>query len=523
MPFPWTRDIEAEVIRLREKVKLNWQDIATHLGMDTADVPRIRYSRLRAAGVTGGHVGEEQSVKSGARVPAATDDTLEYEVSAAFTKEDYWFDGSDYFFPVNNQVIRIPKRTWERIVAAYSGEGGNEVQAAIAMDVGMHKKVLEACLRLYGHFKARPPVTREALAAAKSADEMAPLYEKAIEVKEAKFIRGLGAYRLKEQDRIIKDLRTQLHHRDGQKQEMVAALREVLEQVNPLHPATNLRVRPPAGEDFTVLVYLTDTHFGMRVFGTSGFLTEYDTDISGKYVREVAKKAAEWIISQPGRCTKVRLMNGGDVFHAFEKRTRRGTPLERDRPDREVFRHALSAFIDAVETLRQVADTVEYDGTPGNHDGIHEWFLREGIALYFREAANVVVNRHEKKRTFFAEGTSLHVFDHGEEFTRFDYTRMTKAELIARMTGAAFKNADKIYFYVGHTHHHEEKAWGPHLKLIRGGTFAHTNDHEEELVFYGEPEVNIYRLDAKGRIENTKTLYLTDTAAGLELTNVVGQ
>jgi hypothetical protein len=513
MAFRWTLESERELLRLRNDEHLDWDAIARVLGCSTPDAPRIRYSRLK----TGRPRSGRETSPPAPETPAAA---LEYEVQAKFIPQDYEFDGENYYFVVNKQVIRVPRDTWDRVVALYSASGGDMVQAEIAMEVGMHKKVLEAMLRQYGHYKARPPVTREALAAATSDAEMEPLYERAIEVREHRFQRALDLRKLRTLEHENRELRARVHHQDGFRTELREAFAAVAGE-GAAREVPKLPVKP--GAPFTLLVNVFDPHFGMRVWGHEGFLADYDTDIAGTYVRALAREAAQYAAAQAGTCARTRLVIGGDVFHAIERRTRRGTPLERDKPDKLVFRIALEAFIDAIETLRQTADTVEVDGVPGNHDGIHEWYLREALALYFRNAPDVTVNLHEGKRTFFLEGASLHVFDHGEEFTRFDPLRMTKAEVIARMTGGAYRQAEKVYFYVGHTHHHEEKTWGPHLKLLRANTFAHTNDHEEELVFYGEPEVNFYKLDAQGRITDTHTSFLTDVGAAMALVNRVGQ
>lgn len=518
MAITWTRCLEEQVQYLRDVEQMDWPQIAERLDFATPDQPRIRFSRLKNGQVYSD--GEsclgrpqdrlEASVRKNAPpAPApAQPAPVEYEIEARFAKNDYDFDGEKYYFPVNNQVVKIPKAAWERIVAAYSAEGGDQVQAAIAMELGMHKKVLEACLRAYGHFKARPPVTREALAEATRAGDLEPLYEKAIEVQEATFLQGLRHHKLGVLERENRDLKKALHARMAEQASFVDAVAATLGPE--AAPRDVLKVTPLPGNDYSLVVTLFDPHFGLRVHGRQGFRKDFDTDLAADYVRRVFRAAAEYVAGRPGRCRVARVVVGGDVFHAMEGRTRRGTPLERDRPDTEVFQAALGAFVDGIGALRAVAESVDYDGVPGNHDGIHEWYLRMALSLYFRDAADVWVNTHERKRAFFHDGVALHVFDHGEEFTRFDYTRLTKAELIARMTGEPFAQAEKVYFYVGHTHHREQKSWGPHLELIRANTLAHTNDHEEGLVFYGEPEVSFYALDAKGRIATEQRVYLTD-------------
>lgn len=495
---PWSDAILAQAVHMRVNLEMGWVEIRDTLFPSedvTVDAVRIKVNRAIAAGATGEQAAEPKR-------PAEP----EFEIQAAFIKNDYDFDGEKYYFPVNNQIVKIPKATWERIVAAYSGEGANEVQAAIAMEIGMHKKVLEACLRTYGHFKARPPVTREALAAATTPEELEPLYDAAIEVKEARFVRGLRERRLRTLEVENAKMQRQLADRDAmvrQARDLVKSVADDMPLAEPL-PFGAARV---TGNH--LIAPLFDQHFGVRLFNSWG--RNFSTDMAAHFTRAYGAELVDYLRRNTD-VSDTTILIGGDIFHAFLQQTKRGTLLEREMPDRMVFRIALSAIKDLVFAVRAEGVRVQLLVIPGNHDHIFAELFEEALAAHFSQTDGIVVPNEMGKRKYIVVGNSMHLFDHGEGFETLAAKQFGKVEIIARLTGRQdFHRIQRVYLYVGHTHHLEMKAHGAHLEIIRSPHAAGTTEFEEEvLAESGEPQGVFFRLDANGRMKGMERVYMLD-------------
>lgn len=509
MPVTWTYELEAEVIRLRDKENMDWQTIKDELDFDTPDQPRVRYSRLkngrprspRAAEL---HLDKEATTKEQA---------IKYEAEASFANHKYKFDEQQrmYSFPVYGTIVDIPAAIWQQIVTEYSALGADRTCYEVAARHGMHKKVLEACLKLYGHFKSRPPATREELVDAAATGEFGPLYDRAIEVGEQRFTTDLTLRKLAHLTSRNQQLEAKLADVDETKADILTALHELAANF-PLAEDFSKPAATPCASDYLLTVF--DAHFGLKVGTESGWSEkEYSAEIAGEYLVRYAETAAERITLNGGAKT-AHLVNGGDTFHAFMQRTKGGTPLEREKPDRLVFRDCLAAHLKAIEILRNVSQKVVVRIIPGNHDHIFAELLEEVLAIHYMNVTDVDVPNVAAKRKAFLVGECLHVFDHGEGFERLNDKQFAKVDIVARrMGGKDFAKAKKVYFYVGHTHHKENKEHGAHLEIIRVPTWAHSNDYEESLMHDTDPTGLFLRLDARGRIEAEDRVYLLDEAA----------
>lgn len=502
----WTKCLEREVTRLREDENRSWDDIATLLDFDTKHQARIRYGRLKDGQTFDVPEGDCESALSPpqeATESSAAGEDLGYEIQASFIQNDYSFDGETYHFPVAGKVVKVPRATWERIIALYSGEGANEVQAAIARTIGMHKKVLEACLRAYGMYKTNAPVTREALAAARTEDDLEPLYERAIEVKEGKFIQRLNERKLRHLEGENKRLHERLADHNALKGEVHDTVAALVADFPPFAPL----VRVPRALGSTVVAPTFDAHFGMAQ--TGGWGGQFNTDTAVRYFGQYVAALVAYIEENPSVSNTVMVL-GGDVFHAMLQRTEKGTPLERDRPDRLVFRAAFAAIRDGVRTLLRTGVTVDLRVIPGNHDHIFAELLEETLAAHFDGVEGVRVPNEWARRKYVVVGEAMHVFDHGVGFERLAWQQFSQAELIARMTGRAdFGRVRRIYLYVGHTHHLEMKAHAAHLEIVRLPHPAHTNDYEEGKMHAGEPQGAFFRLDNEGRMRSMERVYFS--------------
>jgi hypothetical protein len=501
MATVWSEDPSLET-RLREFMDEGYgcRRIAALLGLSKDQVQK-KMQRIKAA--EDAEDREEQP-----------EETLPYEITPSYAKYQYTFDGETFTFPVNNELVRFPKDRWEEIVAAYSGAGGNATQYEVALRFGIPKKVLERCLTLYQHYKARPPLTREQIKDAADAGDYEPLVEQAIEVAEHAFFGKYEAARLKQALRENQELKKfALDH-----QAQIRAVRDAVAEMASLVPASRpvrKNAKRSGGRGYWLHLPLFDVHFGRTVLAAMGWSEkDYGTREAADYVRLIAAAVVEYIEQQPGECLGVYLTNGGDVFHAMMQRTKKGTLLERDMPDRLVMRLALEAFIDAINTLRAAVPLVHFLLVPGNHDHVFAEFLLEFLAVHFDGSDDVVVHNTLGKRDYFLIGETGHVLDHGEGLNSLNNQALLTAERVARkVMGTDYHKASRIYYYIGHTHHREVKGSGRHLEIIRCPTIAYPDDHEEQGGWDHAPEIDFFRLDESGRVKGRETLDMNEEAA----------
>jgi hypothetical protein len=542
----WTKDRLDKALDMRVNHDFAWDTIARVLGIESADAVRIKTRRVIVAGehpvpekgtlfytttevVRGaptdlaGDTAEQYIVDEPvdtrpADDPQAKDEDLPYELHGTMVSAKYTFDGETYYFPVNNVIVSIAKARWADILADYSQHGANLTQQEIALKQGMNLGVLRAMLQLYGAFKASPPVPREELADATPAD-LPPLFDRAIEVKQARFLRDLDRYKLTKLEDEVHKLREQVAVAEGTREAARTLLREVVE--------TFPRARAVERLDFGQMreardrhAPVFDPHFGATIRAESGgWGNDYNTDVAAEAFLKYCDQLALDVAASPHPCHVLHLTLGGDLFNAFERRTRAGTPLERDRDDRVVFRVTLDAVTRGIERLQEVADYIVIRSIPGNHDGLFADLFEEALALYYRGHDRVQVPNELGKRKAFLVGDTLHVLDHGEGFERIGPKQLLDAETVARQVGGPlFHRASRIYLYVGHTHHLEsvrvltEGKQRGHLQVIRCPSFSETTEYEEKLVFAGEGEGIFFTLNPRGRIVHTANVILAEVA-----------
>ena len=520
--FSWTTEMEQKALDLRVNHSLGWEAIQRLLGCPTKDVPRIKVNRLLRHGVKPPKKGKYQwdlsklpiELIPQTLVGDVADSKLPYEVESPFSRNPYVFTGDQYIFAVNGETIAFPKKAWEDILAAYAVKGGDLTQYEVAQKFGMNKKVLEACLKLYGHFKARPPVSREALAEAHATGSTEPLMKQVIEVAEHSFDAALDQRYAEHYRKEHQKLREKLADAERLVGNMRELVRETLVDDLPSEPPEVVKRKFKGAATAVFHLPYYDIHVGEFVQSELGWGGEYNTDLACEYLRRSATAAAEAIHQKVGRAETLHVTFGGDVFHAMMGQTKSGKHrLDRDQNDRLIFRKTVRAALDTIQTLRAVTERIVVRVIPGNHDHIFAELFEETIAAYLIGQKGVDIPNEVGKRKFFLIGDSMHLLDHGEKFTAFSAKAMVSAQIMARKVGAsAWQNTQRVYCYVGHTHHRETKAHDGYLELIRVPTFAPPGEYAEGLALSNEQEVPLYQLDWRGRIAGETRLYLTDWA-----------
>lgn len=526
MKLRWDEDMLNRCLHLHGNEDLGWLEIQQIMGFETPDVARLKCKRELALGHPLPRAGLYVDWKWGETLQQARDAIrqesgvdqihvaagamsadLGFEVEG-HESEDYFVVDGKYVFSVNDQVLKITKEKWEGILADYAASGANLSQQEIAMKYGLPRKTLEACLKRYGGFKARPPVSREAL----RDGPMEPLIQHAIEVREHRFAQRLeieqqAQYRLR-----VESLERELNNRGLICDEARTIVADALANLQAAVPYVELQAVLDPTAVYHIPVF--DAHLGQHVDGEMGWGPDYDLAAAKRAVTEHGRRAAAYILRKTGGADKVFYTLGGDFFHAMLGQTKKGTKLDHTENDRLVFRAGLEAVVDSIQALRAVAKDVIVLSIPGNHDHLFADILEETLHAWYRNTPGVFVPNERGKRKVFRVGTSLHVLDHGEGFETFGPRAMLSAEMIARVVGGSlFEGVKKVYMYCGHTHHPESKAHGPHLELIRVASMAPASEYAEGLVLYNEMESPVFALDSRGRIEDIHRIYLADLLA----------
>lgn len=538
----WTQDptLLERALDLRVNHGLDWEPIRKVLGLETKDQVRIKVNRVLAAirkGETDDIVptmgryeydfsvldeDERPRTDEAEESTEASDEALAYEVEVPYARREYTFTGEEYIFVVNGEQVAWPKETWEAVVAYYSAEGANLTQQQIAQKFGANKQVVEACLRQYGHFKARPPVTREALRDAVVTGDTTPLMERAIEVAEHKFSAKLRDARMKHLERENLELRQELHQRGEVLTELRSLVKELAAELPKAGPVEKVTSERP-GAPYVLHAPIFDPYIGLHTFFTRGWTTEYDTDIAVEFIRQHAIEMVRRIQQRPGTCEMVVLSLGGDLLHAIQGKTVAGRNMPTDRPDRFLVRAAVKAFKTWIDTVRPYTKQVLVLGIGGNHDGPLGELVVDFLAQHYAdtEANDVLVDDTPSKHAWFIVGDTLHVIDHGEAFGNVTTSgSLAVAERIARrVAGPDYYKVRRIVFYVGHLHHREgartpaldstDKTQG-HMEIIRVPVFCSASDYEEMLGFWNEQMADVFFLNERGRIADIARIYAED-------------
>lgn len=537
----WKRDptLLERAIDLRVNYGMSWEAIRKVLDLDSADQVRIKVNRTLRRIDEGretpdlipseGSYEYDFSMLTADELPydyltpeeedeeeeEAEEEELEYEIHSRIVRYDYHVSGDDILFTVNNQIVAIPLDVWERIVADYSAQGGNLTQYEIAKKYGINKKVLEACLRSYGHYKARPPVTREKIKEAAQEGDFDPLVKNAIEVQEARFSAKLE----RERWRRLEEENRRLREESQDREQLMESVRRLVEEMAKDFPRAREveKVIEPGRKIFDCHAPIFDTHIGLQTLSERGWTTDYSTDIA---VRMIEQHGVETVreIRERGQCGTLYLSLGGDILHSIMGKTVSGRHVGADLPDRWLVRAAVGAFRTWIETARPYARKIVVKGVAGNHDGVLGELILDFLALAFEGASDVEVDTRPSKQAYFIVGDTLHIIDHGESFTNVTGDKsLAMAERIARrVAGADYYRVRRIIFYVGHMHHREgartpsldgfDKSQG-HLEILRVPTFCSASNYEELLAFWNEQMSDLFFLDKNGRIKGIERLY----------------
>lgn len=448
------------------------------------------------------HLDDEQDDAAPAESYAEDNDIVEREPQYGYDEEH-----GIYTFLVNGRYRHFDADTWRYVCRAYSAEGLNMTRALICEQVNCPPEELEVCLRKYGFFKSSQPFTHE--------DFMEMSDDEAIsETLETKRSRWRARLMKAERSDLIKRVEEAEEELYRRKQDTELLLNEAREALSGLEAAPSFplygKMRHSAdATEWECHAPLADIHVGLLTWHKESWRGgDYDTEISAERIRTHGQRVADWIASQPGRCTVVHRTDLGDIFHSLTEATVSGTPLQVDGRPLKVWREALQGEIAAIEHLRCVSDKVEVRRVPGNHDGLQADLLSETLAAWYRNADDVEVFTTFNGHSHFISGETLHLLTHGKGIGALSHKAKASFEVIAREVAQDdYFKVRKMKMYFGHLHNPAVERQGRHMELIRLPSLAEPDDYAQSLYFVHDPEARVFRLAADGDIESERRLF----------------
>ena len=195
-----------------------------------------------------------------------------------------------------------------------------------------------------------------------------------------------------------------------------------------------------------------DVHFGKYCWGEET-VSDFDVSIAGNLFRY----AIEDLIQKAGGFGVERslFVVGNDVLHVDgpKGQTFAGTAMDVDTRFAKVFMRAHELHSWAIRRLLKISP-VDIVVVAGNHDTTAAWHLGHVLATEFKEYRNVTVENTTRPRKYYAYGTNLLGFAHGDRGKEADLPL-----LMAREEPEKWAAAQHREWHIGHKHKYSEMKW----------------------------------------------------------------
>lgn len=380
----------------------------------------------------------------------------------------YLFDGECYLTVLpGGESVTTTLAQHQRIQEMYTSMGENRTQLDLCRELGWTLAMVRAYLGAHRIQKSGIPIPHELVAAARTDEDIEEL---AVNNTARNYGRTLAR---------IQHLSRKLDARDAYRWRhfevhTLPLLQQALTQhvtTPPVVPRVDL---PPAHRPWSVLVGVTDFHWGMRSFSEeSGF----------EYNRRVARRRLEDVLSQfvaylrrHGQPDRILLPIGSDWLHVdgigTEARTTRGTPQHVDGSPGEIFVTGLDLLRETVTGLSQIAPVLAVP-CRGNHDDHSAMSLSEVLRERARWDDRLEVagedRRLAKQQALVEQGVLLGV-KHGHTGRGGPHTmtrlRNDRAWLEHEARRLGYHGYHKV-IVGGHTHHLEVEGEGVRHMTLR--------------------------------------------------------
>ena len=412
----------------------------------------------------------------------------------------------------------VPGEKWRAICNDYPDAGPGKTRGQLSIEYDVPRPILEKILRVYGLYKHDPDHAHELLQGA-SEEKIEELQKESLERTKHRYLVGLQRREIAEMRREVVELRRFKEDRRSAESRLEEAAERVMSRIGSA-PAAVERISPIAGglmegEEFAAHAPISDLHVGKPAWSAETWGGNWDTKIACAANVFHGREVARFVSSLGGRCSELWSTNVGDYFNGLDLQTEAGTPQEQDDRAMKVWESAFEAEIVKIETLRQAAGVVRLRYVPGNHDHLHLQMFFHSLKQRYTGCDDVEVVWHPRWQECFRVARSLHVLDHGKGLPPNLNTPGAKAAAtrVARNVGGEEFYASRfVFFYVGHLHE-ESRATEDNMRLYRLPAACDQSRYEVKGRYSAEPGARVWTLDAMGRPEIEKPIYLGEKDA----------
>ena len=348
-----------------------WKRIAVLTGLpwdEARELGRFLRSRLKPAAEAVKPAAEAVKLAAEAVKPAAeASKPNDYEYNAA--TQTYVFRVAG----IARNIVLSTDRV-DSILADYSNVTGKPATInQVARTHDLPRPVVIGILRALGKTHDSLPFTEERLGTA-SENELRD---------EARQLRQLDVYRKIEQDKWRE------YKRDAEKwrafrEHTLEPLKRWFAERAPTYAPPKIRIRKPR-EPFTLVVGLTDEHWGKR--GVGGYGRETQRTLYLELIERLIGR-----VELLGRPAKIIIPIGSDGLHIDTSggTTTQGTPQDVDGSPLEIASSWVEYKVEQIDALTQLAP-VELWPMQGNHDRFASALMTEAVRAWFSQRQDVQV------------------------------------------------------------------------------------------------------------------------------------
>lgn len=202
--------------------------------------------------------------------------------------------------------------------------------------------------------------------------------------------------------------------------------------------------------NYLAILGLFDVHLGKLCWAK-----ETGNNYDLKIAERVFEHAVEDLIAESAhrKVANWVLPVGNDFFHidGYKAQTTAGTPMDADGRYPKIFETGFHMNRRAIELLLTTGGMVDIYWIPGNHDRHASYHLCRELAAHFRNCEQVNVDTGAASRKYFAYGSNLIGFTHGDKIKPDRLPNLMASE---RTDWSSSKCRD---WYIGHLH--TRKSW----------------------------------------------------------------
>lgn len=240
------------------------------------------------------------------------------------------------------------------------------------------------------------------------------------------------------------------------------------------------------------MTVLTDNHIG-ELTKNSYVNGEYNSKIATNNIKKYLKQINEKVNQRTHSFEKVVLVCLGDIINSFvDGRTRKGTELDNDIINEELFDLGLDVLVYFVMGLKNIFGRVEVNCTKGNHDSLLIYALYKACEKYFQNDDSISFNITKKYIDSFKIYNNLFLFSHGATDSIKSGLPKNSTKLENLIQSLLLSKAEDLigvtsrYFITGHTHsfEHIEKN---EFEFIVCSASVNSDEYAESLGYWSKP------------------------------------